>query len=374
MTHTTQKPENRPLHLYLASAGSGKTYTLTHAYLELALSASPDRFKHIVAITFTNRATEAMRDRLLKTLDDLRNERGTSHISLGHTLGLSHEELKKRAGELLRHILHHYSSFCVCTMDVFLLRLMRAFLLETGLSGNLYLTLDTTPARKKMVSELLAAVGKNEVITRWLQHFLEERLSMPEGYNWSLEEELFAFSEEIFRETFREVFPEEGPRSEDIWQGMQSVAAHRSEYEKRLTVQARQILDLMQKSGYRISDFSKNAGISILHKIVHQKIFFRHALLTSSVEKAAVDPLLLLKKADRSEAIGAFVERQLAPLFTQLVHLLSDSEQSTLYNSLRAIQSHIHHMGITSYMLDALREYRSHEGMFFSLRRTRYSS
>ena len=360
-----QNPENKPIHLYLASAGSGKTHTLAHDYLKLALRTSPDRFKYIVAITFTNRATEEMRDRLLKVLNELRHGVGTSHVWLSQTLHLSHEELKNRADALLNHMLHHYSHFCVCTMDVFLLRLMRAFLLEIGLSGHVHLSLDTTAARKKMVTTLLTAIGKNQAVTQWIQNFLEERLNAPEGYNWSLEEELFAFSEEIFKERFKKVFSEDKQLSEKTWQGMQNLAAHRHTHESTLTTQAKRALRLIEAAGYTLSDFSKNAGINILQKIVRNRIFFKQKLITTNVDKAAENPLLLLRKADRNLEIGSFVQHQLAPTFTALVDHISDSKSSTLYNSLRAIQSQIHYMGITSYMLDALREYRSYEHTFF---------
>ena len=52
-----------PFKIYNASAGSGKTHTLTKAYLKIALSAT-GRFKKILAITFTNKAVNEMKHRI----------------------------------------------------------------------------------------------------------------------------------------------------------------------------------------------------------------------------------------------------------------------------------------------------------------------
>ena len=46
-----------PLKIYKASAGSGKTFTLAVEYIKL-LVASPSAYKHILAVTFTNKATD----------------------------------------------------------------------------------------------------------------------------------------------------------------------------------------------------------------------------------------------------------------------------------------------------------------------------
>ena len=52
--------------IYSASAGSGKTYTLVRQYIEIAISSPSSltsRFKRILAITFTNKAAQEMRER-----------------------------------------------------------------------------------------------------------------------------------------------------------------------------------------------------------------------------------------------------------------------------------------------------------------------
>src|SRR5688572_2396573 len=56
--------------IYRSSAGSGKTRTLAKEYLKLALKYKVDYFKYILAVTFTNKASQEMKNRILAYLDD----------------------------------------------------------------------------------------------------------------------------------------------------------------------------------------------------------------------------------------------------------------------------------------------------------------
>src|SRR6187399_3408369 len=67
----------KPFTIYRSSAGSGKTRTLAKEYLKLALRHRADYFKHILAVTFTNKATQEMKDRILAYLDDFAHEKST---------------------------------------------------------------------------------------------------------------------------------------------------------------------------------------------------------------------------------------------------------------------------------------------------------
>ena len=53
--------------IYKASAGSGKTYTLVKEYLKLVLT-DPSKYRHILAVTFTNKAAYEMKSRIMSSL------------------------------------------------------------------------------------------------------------------------------------------------------------------------------------------------------------------------------------------------------------------------------------------------------------------
>ena len=63
------------LKILKASAGSGKTYNLAREYIRLIVrSNQPDAYRHVLAVTFTNKATDEMKRRILKELHTLAME------------------------------------------------------------------------------------------------------------------------------------------------------------------------------------------------------------------------------------------------------------------------------------------------------------
>jgi ATP-dependent exoDNAse (exonuclease V) beta subunit len=92
--------EHRPFIIYKSSAGSGKTYTLTMEYLKLALQY-PGAFRNILAVTFTNKATQEMKERILRELARLKTtvrHEEKMDAEIMKALGLDEHELKSRAG------------------------------------------------------------------------------------------------------------------------------------------------------------------------------------------------------------------------------------------------------------------------------------
>src|SRR5690606_14070947 len=147
---------DKPFIIYKSSAGSGKTYTLTMEYLKLALE-HPFAFKHILAVTFTNKATKEMKERILEVLRKLTQkvdpEEMMDSTLLTH-LRLSEEELKSRAYDVLTSILHHYSDFSISTIDSFFQRVVRAFAREMDLQAKFDIELDQAAVMERLVDRL----------------------------------------------------------------------------------------------------------------------------------------------------------------------------------------------------------------------------
>jgi len=122
--------EMSPLNVYKASAGSGKTFSLTLEYLKL-LFKYPRIHRHILAVTFTNKAAGQMKQRILGKLDELSRYDGSVEMEEMATLmevtGEDKLEIRLRAGKLLKTILNDYSGFSVGTIDKFFQSVIRAF-------------------------------------------------------------------------------------------------------------------------------------------------------------------------------------------------------------------------------------------------------
>ena len=117
------------LKIYKSSAGSGKTYTLVKEYIRLSLK-SPSKFKHILALTFTNKAANEMKERILHTLGEIKNNTAAvakliPEIALEEAI--SEKLVIAKAAKVLSNILHNYSDFSIYTIDSFVHRIVLAF-------------------------------------------------------------------------------------------------------------------------------------------------------------------------------------------------------------------------------------------------------
>ena len=111
-----------------ASAGSGKTYQLAYKYVRDVID-QPGLYRHILAVTFTNKATEEMKSRILKEIHRLASGGASPYLgNLCRELSLDERSVRKRAAEVHSKILHDYSRFTVLTIDTFFQRILRAFI------------------------------------------------------------------------------------------------------------------------------------------------------------------------------------------------------------------------------------------------------
>jgi ATP-dependent exoDNAse (exonuclease V) beta subunit len=150
--------------LYRSSAGSGKTFTLVKEYLKLVLE-HPEKFKHILAVTFTNKAAGEMKERILKALKNLskKEDKILEDFLKQEVPQLQH--IDRISSELLTTLLHNYSDFAIMTIDSFIHRVIKAFALEIGLPLNFTIDLNYEKMEDFVIQHLLDQVGKDEYIT-----------------------------------------------------------------------------------------------------------------------------------------------------------------------------------------------------------------
>lgn len=166
------------INIFKASAGSGKTHTLSNTYLDLLLKAdSKTAYRNILAVTFTNKATEEMKERILR---DLAEEGKTN----------------PRAREILINLLHDYGSFSVSTIDKFFQQALRAFSRELGSSGNYQIELDKASLTKEAMDRVLDDLTeKDKDLLGWFTKQLETALDNGESFH--LESSLYEMAEEF---------------------------------------------------------------------------------------------------------------------------------------------------------------------------------
>lgn len=151
--------DNGGVEIMKASAGSGKTFALAREYIRLLLSSSElNAHRHILAVTFTNKATEEMKSRIIKELSILATDPSTSGYRKFLTSFDSDENLQKKAAGALKAILNDYSAFSVCTIDKFFQRTLRAFAREIGHMGEYQVELDRDSLVSESVDRLLDSI------------------------------------------------------------------------------------------------------------------------------------------------------------------------------------------------------------------------
>lgn len=191
------------LHVYKASAGSGKTHRLTAEYLCLLFS-SPYAYKHILAVTFTNKATDEMKTRIIDELANLAAGHKSPYITLlSGEYGLNEMQVRKEARDVLVRILHDYSSFSVSTIDKFFQQTMRAFTREIGLGGGYNVELDTDKMLGEAIDGMLYDLERsdNKLLLDWLIRFSEEKIE--NGETWNIRSDIQSLSSEIFKESYK---------------------------------------------------------------------------------------------------------------------------------------------------------------------------
>mgnify|MGYP000519603658 CR=1 FL=1 len=199
--------------IYKASAGSGKTFTLAVEYIK-HLILNPRAYRQILAVTFTNKATAEMKERILTQLYGIWKKDPASEVYLERIKnyklkikgesenGLTDEEIRRRAGMALQYMLHDYSRFRVETIDSFFQSVMRNLARELELSPNLNIELNNADILSDAVDSLIEKLSPTSPVLAWLLDYINERIA--DDKRWNVSSEVKSFGRNIFDESYIE--------------------------------------------------------------------------------------------------------------------------------------------------------------------------
>ncbi len=198
--------DKKALTIYKASAGSGKTFMLTRHYLSLALE-SENNYKHILAITFTRKATAEMRQRIIGELKLLSSETTKSEHAeyIKNELNISLNELKARSQKLLSSILHDYSNFSITTIDQFFQRIIRSLTRELGLPGGYRIEMAENKILVRAVEIMLDKTATNDKLFELLLEYVKSEI-INENKSHVFQKEIVRFVEKMLREDLKDAF------------------------------------------------------------------------------------------------------------------------------------------------------------------------
>ncbi len=251
---------------YRASAGSGKTYQLVLEYLNLALN-NEEKFSHILAITFTNKAAAEMKERIMNSLKNL--SKGYDE-ELKNNLLLKNKNLRnieEKSYRIMKKILHNYSDFAVMTIDSFINRLVRSFSYETDIPSGFDVELNFSRMKNFVSKSIFAGIGRDQQTTKVIREFVFSK--MGQDKSWNVEKNISELQQEINRE--RTEAPVENIMKIDP--GKLDLAAEDlkkifSQFMEELTDLAKTGSQLISDSGLSSNEFAykKNGAAAFIEK------------------------------------------------------------------------------------------------------------
>ncbi|MCB0466341.1 MAG: UvrD-helicase domain-containing protein, partial [Aequorivita sp.] len=247
--------------IYDAAAGSGKTFTLVKEYLKQILSSkSEDYFKHLLAITFTNKAVAEMKQRIVETLVNFSEEKSTMEplpmmLKIAEETEKSLSEIQIQSQKILKNLLHNYAAFSIETIDRFNHRLIRTFARDLKLATNFEVTLETNELLAEAVDLLLSKAGENKEITKVLLDFAMEKTD--DDKSWDISRDIANAAKLLYNENDSgHVSILKQKSLEDFLEFKKQLIHKKEKLSKEIEIIASQTLQLIEESGLQFDDFS----------------------------------------------------------------------------------------------------------------------
>ena len=342
-----------------ASAGSGKTYNLAREYIRLLLEKKdPQAYRHILAVTFTNKATDEMKGRILQELFVLASDPKSSPYFEDFVPAVcpDGEDLRRRASGQLSAILHDYSSFAVSTIDRFFQQTLRAFSREIGQFASYQVELDKASLVEESVDRILDALTEEDrVLLDWLTDNVKSDLE--KGNRFNLEPPLKAIANSLKSEDHEAAVRSFRVDEENAYskKHLKEIRKTCDEVVKRFVgdvkLGARAVLDVLARHGIDPSE-SNRGFLKGLYKYVDADVRTPVDLPTASfMEKAPDSSKWFSGSKDR---LRLELEGDLEGPLNAFCALFGDRYK--LYATARVVGSQIYGLGIAGELKKAFSE------------------
>ena len=338
------------LTVYKASAGSGKTFTLAVHYIKLlVLARESGEYAHILGVTFTNKATAEMKDRILSQLYGIAHALPSSEAYLKAlrealreetAVALSDDDIRRRCGEALHQILHDYSRFRIQTIDAFFQTVLRGLAHELGLTANLQVELSDTEVLSKAVDRIVDRLQDEPVVLDWMMSLVRDHIE--NNQRWDVTRRIKNFGHAIFNEDFL--------RRGDQLRAVLGNADFVRSFIQNLRSQEKDALDIVRQLGDRMEQTVSRAGLTYADFSNGQRVLsgFVQKLkegqlsdieLSATLCKWADDPMTMVKKADQQRTDLLDTADALSDILTDIAEQLPRLQYTV--NSARQALAHI---------------------------------
>lgn len=291
------------LTVYKASAGSGKTFTLAREYMTLVIE-NPRAYRTILAVTFTNKATEEMKLRILSQLYGIANSLSESNgyleqiqQALPH---LSVPQIRQHAAEALNLLIHNYNYFRVETIDTFFQSVLRNLARELDLTANLRIGLNDYQVEQQAVDELIESLDNTDRLLFWIMDYIKE--NMDDDKSWNVIGQIKKFGENIFKDYYKDNSNalnncmEQENFFKDFSAKMQGIKRKAKEQLQEI---AATFFDTLEGEGFSVDDLNlKTRGIWSYFNKLRQGKYNDEDLINATFSKCYESPDAWVKKSD----------------------------------------------------------------------------
>ncbi|MDD2633515.1 MAG: UvrD-helicase domain-containing protein [Bacteroidales bacterium] len=355
--------------IYKSSAGSGKTYTLVKEYLNLVMQ-QPEDYRHILAITFTNKAAAEMKDRILQYLA-LMAYGATNDKDRGMLAGLSahYSELiqgdtaavQARAQLVLGNILHDYSNFAIGTIDSFVQSIVRSFARELKLPAGFEVELNAENLLRKSIDALLSKAGVEPQLTTLLVSFIKTK--MEDEKSWNIEGEIFKFGKIMLREDSQLAADKLRHLSiSDFRQIEQQLSKHCASIQNKIKAPAAEAMKLLTQNG--ITDWMMSHGSSGIYSYFNR---IANGDFSKPEPNSYVSKLFDSKTwhSGKCPPDKRLVIETLQPDLDRLLHITAATIQDQLphYKLYQLVLNHIYEMALLNEIEKVMQDFRDNENI-----------
>ena len=259
------------LQIYSASAGSGKTFALTLEYLKLAFR-SAGNFAKILAVTFTNKAAQEMKERILKELNNIAKNGDKAPLFVDIQAIYPNINIQNEAQLILDKVLHNYSNFSVSTIDSFVQKVIRAFSFEIGVQSAYKIEMDNDKVLSELTEILYQRLDNEENLLNWFVKFAFYKID--EGKSWDFREEVQKLAKEIFKEEFQNFADEAVIHLKDknfLQSFFSKLTQTQTQFRTFFQENAKTVESVLQKAGMENGNYGKNFGV-ILNYLTNKTV------------------------------------------------------------------------------------------------------
>ncbi len=267
----------KKLSVFEASAGSGKTYTLSEKFSRYLLNdfeKDPYAYRRILAVTFTNKATFEMKTRIIDRL-------------WNYSQHSSSETEKAAARKILKSIVHDYTMFRVSTIDSFFQTILRSFALELGRQGAFETTLDAEGAVEAAVEAMYSKLGENKELLSLMKDISLSRIDDNKSWNWR--KEVLKISKEVINQEYWKLWTASGESGVSLAKAIQNLYKEESTLQRVFVAEVIAIDKQIQREYAQLSfdkeEFKRSGrGESALYKLLTGRLGYVDAVNSKILE------------------------------------------------------------------------------------------